>query len=221
MTVETLTSRDIPPIRTDATIAEVLPQFATHHVQHLPLVDFEGCYLGVLSEDILRNVFDPDVLVDSFRREAPVSVGAGTHPLEAVRLMQRHHLTLLPVTREGGTFDGVIAQKDLFEYFSDQLSAEASGSILVIECAARDYSVSQLAYLFEQHEARILSIFTHTPAGTDSRCLITIKTDVTDTARIRYLLAHHGYTLTAYFCEETTEEDLQDRVDEFLHYLAL
>ena len=83
----------------------------------------------------------------------------------------------------------------------------------------RDYSPARIAYLIEQTDAKILSLVSEPhPEG---YWKVILKLNVTETARIRHVLAHHGYQVAGDFRPEAENEELQHRVEAFLRYLEV
>ena len=68
----------------------------------------------------------------------------------------------------------------------------------------------------EQNGVRILSISTEDDPGA-GRVQLTLKLNVTDTSRVRHVLAHYDYRVVAVFDE--AEDDLEGRAAAFLRYL--
>ena len=101
------------------------------------------------------------------------------------------------------------------------LATQESGAIVALEVNERDVQLSQIIYLIEQNDVRVLSLSTESREGDDPTVGITIKLNVKETSRIRHILEHNGYHVVAAFGEEEDSEDLLDRVQEFLHYLEV
>lgn len=220
MTIQTLISQDVPPLRPEDTVEHALGLMLEVRARHLPVVDDTRQLIGQVSEDMLLDAAGPDAPVASLLGPAPLSARPDTHVFDVTKIMVAHDLTTLPVAQGAGGYEGLVHRHEIFEEFARMLSTHEPGAILALEVAAHDYSLAQLAHSIEQNGARILSIATETEdhSGTTR---ITLKLNVQDTSRVRHMLEHLGYHVVAAFSESETDEDFQDRIQQFLRYLEV
>ena len=224
MTVQNLLSADLEPLASTDTVEQALDWFVDLDVDHLPVVDEDGRLMALVAEDELLELDDPTVMLGALGGLGALSVGPEVHLFEAASLLAVHHLSVLPVTDASGVYIGLVRRRTVFEDFATMLSTGTPGAILILEVAPRDYSLSQLSHLIEQTDARVLSVSTQTPDASafDPTILrVTLKLNVTDTSRVRYLLEQNGYRVAAAFNEEDSEEELSLRVQEFMRYLEV
>ena len=132
--------------------------------------------------------------------------------------MREHDLASLPVATEDGMYVGVVARRDVFGQLAHMLATEEDGAIVVAEVGRHDVSLAQVAHLVEGSGVRILSISTEDDPNT-GHVRITLKLNVTDTARVRHLLSHHGIGVVGVFDE--ADADLEARAAEFIRYLEV
>ena len=81
--------------------------------------------------------------------------------------------------------------------------------------------MSKLVYTIEQNGVRILSIASESPDYEGGKIRVTLKLNVKDASRVRHMLEHYGYHVVATFSDDSTDEDLQLRVQEFMRYLEV
>ena len=142
MTADPVTVNPTTPLKR---VADILIK---QKISAVPVLSLRGRVLGVVAEtDLLRKEElqrDPDGghsmhLSYRTRRDLataetageimgadPVTVRPDATVAEAARLMDRHHMTCLPVTDEGGTLLGVVGPRELLRVFirPDQEIAE-------------------------------------------------------------------------------------------------
>ena len=219
MTAELLLSPDTLPLRAEDTIANAFELLAEFRVRHLPVVH-EKQLLGVVSEIQLTHELDWDKKLGELILPLPVTILPGLHAYEVAKLMHDHNLTTIPVVDEDGHYVGLVERKQLYDLFFRLLGVEQTGAILVLDVQSiRDYSPARIAYLIEQTDAKILSLVSEPhPEG---YWKVILKLNVTETARIRHVLAHHGYQVAGDFRPEAENEELQHRVEAFLRYLEV
>lgn len=221
MIIQALIHQATPPLRPSDTVEHALGLMMEFRVRHLPVVDGQGKLIGVVSEDHLLDASGPDALVLSLLAgPRPIVAEPDAHVFDVTKVMVQHDLTTVPVADRDGRYIGVVRRHDIFDQFARMFSTEQPGAILAIEVAQRDYSLSKLVYTIEQNNVKILSIATEMPTVSTGNIRITLKLNVQDTSRVRHMMEHHGYQVVASFSEED-DEDLQLRVQEFMHYLEL
>jgi predicted transcriptional regulator len=221
MTIHSLISQATPPLSPDDTVEHALGLMMEIRVRHLPVVSHDGHLLGIISEDQLLDASGPEAHVEDMLRPSPISVMPHTHVFDVTKLIVRHDLTTVPVAEEDNVYVGLVRRHDIFEQFARMLSTQEAGAILAIEVEAHDYSLAQLVYTVESNNVKILSIATEMPETEYGKIRITLKLNVTDTARIRHMLEHHGYHTVAAFSDDRDSDDLQFRVEEFMRYLEV
>ena len=221
MTIHSLISQATPPLSPNDTVEHALGLMMEIRVRHLPVVSKDGHLLGIISEDQLLDAPGPEAHVEDMLRPSPISVMPHTHVFDVTKLIVRHDLTTVPVAEADNVYVGLVRRHDIFEQFARMLSTQEAGAILAIEVEAHDYSLAQLVYTVESNNVKILSIATEMPETEYGKIRITLKLNVTDTARIRHMLEHHGYHTVAAFSDDRDADDLQLRVEEFMRYLEV
>lgn len=221
MTIQHLLADAIPPLKVSDSVEHALGLLMELRAQHLPVVDGEGYLVGIVSEDQLLEAFNPGVDVGMLIGPEPISARPHHHVFEVTKLMLQHELSTLPVCDIQGRYRGLVQRSDIFDQFARMLSTQENGAILALEVDPGDYSLSTLVYVIEQNGAKILSVASERPdqAGGDIR--VTLKLNVTDTARVRHVLEHHGYRVVASFSDVDTDTEIQERARAFMRYLEV
>lgn len=220
MVIRTLISPGIIPLKPTDTIEYALGLLLEMRVRHLPVVANDGSLAGLVSENGLLDASGPQGLVEGTLTAQSVTVQPDLHVFEAAKTIVNHELTVLPVVDKSGRYLGVVRRDEIFDQLARMLSTHESGAILCLEVDAKHYSLSKLVYAVEQSEVNILSVATE-GAGREGPVKITVKLDTHETARVRHMLEHNGYRVVATYSETENEDDLRDRIDEFLRYLEV
>jgi len=222
MKIESLISTADPPLKPDDTAEYALGLLMELRVLHLPVVDDGGFLVGLISEDQLLDVAaGPDATIETMLGPNPISAEPNTHLFDITKMMVEHKLTTLPIATEDGQYQGLVKRHDIFDRFARMFSTQESGAILAIEVNARDYSLSQLVYTIEQSDVKILSVASETPENPSDTIHVTIKLNVVETTRVRHILEHYGYHVVASFSDDENDEELQNRIQEFMRYLEV
>ena len=221
MTIETLISHSTPPLRPGDSVEYALGLLMEIKVRHLPVVSTEGRLIGILSEEQLLDAESPGVLVNSLIGAEPVFVSQNAHVFEATKVLMDNHLTTLAVVSDDAKYIGLVRRYELFDRFARMLATQESGAIVALEVAERDVSLSQIIYLFEQNDVRVLSLSTEKMDPVEETIAVTVKVNVRDVSRVKALLEHNGYKVVAAFGEDEDDQELFDRVQEFMRYLEV
>jgi acetoin utilization protein AcuB len=212
-----LLSNAVFPLKTSDTGEEALHLMAEYHVSHLPIVNNKHL-LGLISEDdiLSHDIFEPIgayqlSLIRNFVKDTD-------HLFEAMDVLSKNRLTLVPVIDKEENYQGVITAQDLLTFFADNYSFTEPGSLLVLEINSQDYYLSQISRIIESEDANILSVFiTREPNST--HLLVTIKINRLDLSRVISALNRYDYTIRATYSEVEYVDDLKERFDNFLSYL--
>lgn len=215
MTVATILSA-LDPLSTTDSVGGALLELADAHVAHLPVLDPDGRLDSVVTEAALRAHPEPEAPLGALVAGEPVSIGLDTHVFDAAHLMRQHGLSVLPVVAEDGAYAGLVIRSDVFGQLAHMLATEEAGAIVVLDVARGDFSLGQVVQIVEQNGVRVLSVSTEDDPGA-GRVRVTLKLNVTDTARVRHVLGHYDYRVVAVFDE--AEDDLEERAAAFLRYL--
>jgi len=113
-------TRTVVPIDAGMPLAEVAKVFRTHEISAAPVVDSQGCCIGVLSAtDILKHISEsPNNAMDNvtareYMTPAVQSIAPEASILLAARIMCVEHLHRLFVLDRRGTPTGVISSMDI------------------------------------------------------------------------------------------------------------
>lgn len=222
MTIRDLISTSAQPLGPEDTAEHALGLLMELRVRHMPVVDESGMLVGVVSEDqLLETASGPEAKISTVLGPKPVRARPDTHLFDVTKTMVEHDLTTLPVAEEDGRYVGLVKRHDIFNRFAKMLSTQESGAIVALEVDPRDYSLSKLVYTIEQNGVKILSIASETPEDDGGKIRVTLKLNVKDATRVRHMLEHYGYHVIATFSDDTDDEDLQLRVQEFMRYLEV
>jgi CBS domain-containing protein len=219
MVAENLITTAILPLRTSDTGDEALSIMDDFHVRHLPIVN-DKQLLGVISDDdiLLHNVAEAiGSFALSLRRPY---VRTTDHIYEVMRLLAEHQLTVIPVVNEENDYEGMISQEDLLNYFAKTASFSDTGSIVILEIARRDYSMTEISRIVESEGAVILSSFI--TSEQDANLMeVTIKINRQNIQNIISTFERFNYVIKASFNEQEYLESLQERYDSLMSYLSI
>lgn len=219
MLVKDFITKELPVLKSFDTGEYALALMEDFKLKHLPLLT-DGLYRCLVSERDLLAMPDLSVTVGEPVLFAP-SVLEDTHIHEALALITRYQLSLLPVVTTEGQYQGAITRDKLIDILSELCNAEAAGSVIVLELIPQDYVLSDIARLVEANNAHVLSLLSY-PDKVTGRLQLIIKIDLEDASPVIRSFERFNYTVLYYFMEKGVVDDLlQQRMDELLHYMNI
>ena len=159
MLVKDFITKEIPVLKSFDTGEYALALMDDFKLKHLPLLS-EGIYRCLISEKDLLAMPDPAATIGEPILFAP-SVMENTHIHEALALIARYQLSLLPVVTPEGEYQGAITRDKLIDILSELCNAETSGSVFVLEVMPQDYSLTDIARLVESNNAHVLILLSY------------------------------------------------------------
>ncbi len=221
MLVKDFITKEIPVLKSFDTGEYALALMDDNKVKHLPLLEDNTSYRGIVSERELLSCLDLARPLSDLNFIGSDLIRPGAHLLEALSLMARNRLTVLPVVSEDNDYIGSVTQEGLVGAMSDFCQADVAGSIIILEILPVDYSVVDIAHLVESNHAHITGLFTQMESTT-GRLLVTLKIDQEDASAIIRTFVRFNYVVLWHFMKNGVVDDIfQQRMNELIHYLNI
>jgi len=107
---------DLLAIRADATVEEAIRSLLDHRVSGAPVVDQQGCLVGIVSEfQLLEAIYRPEVKQEQVRdlmTKDVITVSEDAALSEVANLLLLHRIRRVPVVR-AGRLVGIVTRRDL------------------------------------------------------------------------------------------------------------
>lgn len=219
MLVKDFITKELPVLKSFDTIEYALALMDDFKLKDLPLVN-DHLYQALVSEKDLLAMPDLSTSIGMPVVFAP-SVLETSHLHEALALLTRYDLSLLPVVSDEGAYVGVVTRDTMVDVVAELCNADVAGSVIVLEMMPQDYALSEIARLVESNNAHVLSLLSHTDKAT-GRLLITLKIDLEDASPVIRSFERFNYTVLYHFMKKgMVDEVLQQRMNELLYYMNM
>ena len=185
--------------------------------EHLPVLNDKEL-IGVVSEQQLLDATAANTLADLSFPLIKIAVNENAHLFDAMKAGFESTSSVLPVVNESGKYIGLISPKSLLIKLSEFNFAKEVGGIFIIEVAANNYSLAEIARLVESNKASILSIATAKMTDIDT-IQVTVKVNTLDLTYILATLERYEYNVTHIFHQAEQIDQLKDRYDSLMHYM--
>lgn len=219
MLVKDFITKEIPVLKSFDTGEYALSLMDELKLKHLPVLE-NHIYRCLVSEkdillmpDLSDPIGEPVLFTPAVMENSPV--------YDALALVSRYGLSLLPVITVDGTYIGALTLDKLIEALSISCNAEAEGSVIALEMLPQDYTLTEIARIIESNNAHVLNLLSHTDEVT-GRLLITLKVDLEDASPIIRSFERFNYTVLYHFMKKGMVDDvLQQRMNELMHYINM
>ncbi len=220
MTAKELINDSFPPLKLSDSGLKALNWMEEFRLEHFPIVDGLN-YVGLISEeDILKlNSLDQPLANNNLPLIRPF-VKYNQPVFEVVKLISQDKLTVVPVIDANGHYIGLITLNDILKHYSDSGLFDDTAGVIVLEVGIKGYSISEIAHLIENENARILSLY-NTPNPENETIDLTIKINQPELSRILASFTRHGYIVKEHYHQSEFVDDLKSRYDSLMNFLGI
>ncbi len=221
MLAKDLISDVVPALRTSDTGLQALSWMDIFRISHLPIVNNTE-FLGLISDQDIYDLNMADEPIGNHKLSlfSPY-VYNYQHIYEAIEVISRLNLTVVPVLDEDKEYLGLITQGDLLRNFADLAALKHPGGIIELELNINDYSLSQIAQIVEGNDAKVLGLYV-TSREESTKLNVTLKLNITNITSVIQTFNRYNYTvLASYMTEDEIDSLLNNRYDSFMKYLSI
>lgn len=221
MLAKELISDVVPALKTSDSGLDALNWMEVFRVSHLPIVN-NSVFLGLISDvDIYDlNKADEPLGNHSLSYDKPY-VYEHQHIYDVIEVASRLKLTVVPVLNKEEEYQGLITQAELLGKFADLIAAHTSGAIIELELPPRDYSLSEIARIVEDADAKILSLYVSQRQG-EELFTVAIKLNRTDLNAVLNAFERYEYAVkTTYAGSDIYDDTVKKNYDSLMRYLTM
>ncbi len=220
MTAKELINDSFPPLKLSDSGLKALNWMEEFRLEHLPIVDGLN-YIGLASEEDILKLSSLDQPLANHNLPLIKPFVRFNQPVfEVVKLISQDKLTIVPVIDASGNYIGLITLSDILKHYSDSGLFDDAAGVIVLEVGAKNYSISEIARLIENEDARILSLYL-TPNAENETIDLTIKINQPELSRILSSFSRHGYLVKEHYHQSEFMDDLKSRYDSLMNYLGI
>jgi acetoin utilization protein AcuB len=221
MIAEELINPMIPSLKATDTAQKALNWMEEFCLHQLPVID-NSVYQGMISESMLLDANDTDLLLSEFRLDYKNAyVKYYQHFYEVIKVALDNQVHAVAVLDEEENYTGIITISDTITAFAQTYAVQNPGGILILSMHERDYSLAEISRLVESNDTKILSVFVNVDEHDPLKVKITLKFNRTDLSHIIATLERFNYKIVAQFHQSVIRETEKDRLDILLRYLNI
>ncbi len=183
---------------------------------YLPVVEGDEL-LGLISEDeALHHPLEEAISEDALLKN--VYIRTSDHLLEAVEMMNKHSVDVVPVI-DGETYVGVVKYSKLVPFINKTFSASVKGSYILLEMPINGYSLTEIATIFEAENHKIIFSSVEFDEYDKNLIRLHIKTNSDSLDSIISHLERHKLKIVEVINQGEYGSVLRERYDSLMSYL--
>lgn len=219
MKVDNHLLNDLTPLADTDQVGVILDTMEELKFSHLPVVDQDRIYLGVVCEDDLLEVSEEsDALGKHTHLLKSFSIERNSNLFEAIKIIGEGNLSLLPVVGTDNKYIGYLSTTEVIQDLGRDLTFSESGGVIVLKVPVRDYQLAQIAQIVESEDARIMGLHMSNSSDTD-QLIVCLKINQTDLSRIIKSFERYNYIVVEVFHQSIFDENVADRYESFMKYI--
>ncbi|MBD3630380.1 CBS domain-containing protein [Cyclobacterium sp.] len=211
----------IPPLKFTDRVRLALSWMEEIRTNILPVVE-KGNFKGFITDEIIYEINNPDLSIAEVELLASSCVvQMEKHIYEVLRIASENQVSMVAVLDKDQKYLGVVSEEDAITAFTDTISIQSPGGVLVLSMFMTDYSLYDIARVVESENAKVLSSFISTDPLDDSKIKVTLKIDQMELRHIKATLERFGYKIIDHYEEEGGITSEQDRLGNLLRFLDI
>jgi len=211
----------IPPLKFTDKVKLGLSWMEEIRTDILPVVD-KGSFKGFITDEIIYEINDPELTIGDVELLGnSCIVQEDRHIYEVLRVSSENQLSMVAVLDKDLRYLGVVTEEGAISAFTDSVSIQSPGGVLILSMFMTDYSLYDIARVVESENAKILSSFISSDPLDDSKIKVTIKIDQLELRHIKATLERFGYKVIDQYQEEEEISSEQDRLGNLMRFLDI
>lgn len=192
-----------------------------HSIRHLPVLQDNGMFLGVISEDIIMDgQYQFGNPVGNFvMQEKDLFCTEKNHWLDMIKFMDDHQFTIAPILDQNGLYKGMATYESIGRQLAKMHFIKDEGSVLIVETNRFAFSLMELAKIIESNESKMM--YLDTDLVGEENMWITIKLKTTNLTSVIETLERFGYVIISAFDDNSSSDLLKERYEAFMKFLNI
>jgi len=221
MIVNEILNTEIAPLKMSDPVSLARTKLDLLHINKFVVVNDSNKIEGMIGIETLAEILDEDTKLSDLSLEAIISVPKSQHLFEVTRQMFANELYVLPVVDAENEFLGLVRKREVLNALNEIFNLSSYGSVITIELAQIDYTLSDIVRIIEIENAKILGVAVQQPNDEVDTIRVSIKLNLEDSSVISAALRRYGYVIISEERSESMESNFSDRADELIRYLDI
>lgn len=211
-------NRDLRPLQTTDTIAEVQDFFEKLNYTHFPILE-NDVFVGSISKDT-ADILEPHTTITTNKYELDrFYVRVNMIWLDVLEVFAQNETNIVPVLNNKNKYVGYYELEDVIRFFHETPFLKEDGGILVVAKDITDYSMGQVAQIVESNNAKLLGAFISKIKN--DMVEITVKTSGGSLNDIIQTFRRFEYHIISELHDDNYLQNLKERSDYLDKYLSI
>lgn len=220
MVAAQLINKELPVLSPKDKLSRAIELMDEFKVTHLPVAE-NGEYLGIVSEKALLDLSDSKgTLKDLVHTLVRPFMYEDQHLFDALKLIDTFKISLVPVLGKDEKYLGAFTEYSLADSITGLTAVQQPGGIIILEMMPADYTLTQIAKIVEENDARILACYLTPQQGSD-KIEVTLKINREDLSAILHAFHRFNYHVKVSFHQSEYDEDMRRRFELFMNYVNM
>ncbi len=209
----------LPPLKDSDSLKKGLRWMDEFKVMHLPILNEKGVLLGIVSEE---DIIDNDDILKTFKETSihyqMLFASNTAHILDIIKLFAHTSSSVVPIIDKKEKYIGCISYDSLMKQMGHISFFCDPGGIIALEMNHHDYTLTQIANIVEGNGAKLLGVYVKNHEDS-TKITVTIKINRNEISDIIQTFNRYEYSIVGTFSASEYNDDLQDKLDQFMNYL--
>lgn len=221
MACKDIIAYELKPLTVQMSVEEAIDIFETDNVEHLPLIDGNRKYLGMVSYEVVAESPLHDIAtILSQHNLFKGAVNEKAFPYRAAKIIYENKLDTLAIVNDADELVGITNKAKLLDFMIDSTGILQSGGIVILVVKSFNYSLSEIARICETNDVLILNLQIKSIPEDDEMHII-LKTNSKDLAPIEAAFQRFEYNVSVIDGDFSANSLVQERYDLLMNYLKL
>lgn len=214
-----ITSLSVPEIDLKNPEKEIKKISESSSVDFFPVIENRK-YLGLISRFSLQNQINKSEFPYSDIMRKNIYIYFDNQIFDILDYFISNQCIILPVLDENDNYLGSINSDSLLNALANTLTYKIPGSIVTLEVAVNDYSMSEISNIIESEKTSIVGLIINDENLLDNKIELILKLNNKNIDRVIASLERFEYKIKSFSSGESTSNDkLKEHYDALMHYL--
>ncbi|MDR2122151.1 MAG: CBS domain-containing protein [Flavobacteriaceae bacterium] len=185
---------------------------------HIPIVNEEKL-TGNISLNVVRNLNEKDTIKDHLIELEQFYLFERAIIFDSIHVFSENEANVIPIINTEGKFLGGVLEETVVDEFASVPFILEFGVFMTVTTPIQKYSVSEIANIVESNNGKILGLIVISIDEDTARITLKIKTD--NISSIGDTFERFGYQISNKYFEDSKQELLKDRFDQFRKFMEV
>tara|TARA_B100000965_G_C19437479_1_gene689278 strand:+ start:184 stop:840 length:657 start_codon:yes stop_codon:yes gene_type:complete len=215
--IKDIIKRDLSAPKLNDSAINVLAVMEEHKISHVPVVDENNKFIGLIDELSIINMNNIQHPLNSIKKNMKnICLFENAHIFQSIQTITSHLLSMIPIVDKNHIYLGYINQIDIIQKIGLSQTNYDNLNIIIIALHKKDYVLSEISRLIEENNGKIITLWQEI---INDKINVHLALNCIKCDTIIKTLERYEYNITQTFSSDYTSNALDDRFESFINYL--